>query len=1391
MEGLNIQPLEEDRVVTEEESENNREQEEGEMEASSPVGSTTDEETEEDSEPEPPQVIRRKVSFADAFGLNLVSVKEFDSAEVTEVEASQSPENEATHPLEEYYMSCLFIVPSSPEELEQRLQAQMVELESIELLPGTTTLRGIIRVVNLCFTKSVYVRMSLDRWTSYFELLAEYVPGSSDRKTDRFTFKYTLVPPSESEEIRVEVCLRYECSVGTFWANNKDMNYVLFCYQKGHVKQHGPVVQEESNSYRNKRSCLKAYRRARAEEKTIETSDISPAAAEAEATHKAEEARRKDNTATQSLLYHEEHKPLVDSIKSRQRAERLARVKDFFSKRRQQVPKACSHDSANGQKVSQPLPTTWGDSASFLHKCQKKQSIESPQVLTYHQIPLLTLDWNNDKAHQWGAADMHDVWPVRAEKTLSKASEENIEDAPSVNDMWETFRNGTDNTTDKESSVRDAWQAFLNGPSCTDHSGVPESEWLQTAASVSPSNDKEPNAQYAASSEEYEMQVGTDTPTTLHAHASAVCQMLSDTCKISLANVALNSENHQPAQASVSSPRNDTATQDASQRSQSTSVTDTPQEFCLKGATAVSEGSVDSSTEFHKHVIWEQESQGTIGIAEGIGRDETFMPHTADLVTSSGESQTTDMTAMPESQNATAVDSISEGARLDEGLSSSRKGEATGTAHSVTDDTLAFRGTIRKGKKDVERFVFSTSRQGMEEGIMNECTENKVSTDEEISRPHKTEQCEISQWCADEKKHEEFRLKQNRENPLQEDESDENEIRFAQTNADESNLSQMSEENVEQSQIISSEFKLDESESEDVASNNKNLEVFKKTEAESSYGTISNNETKRLIGAKVGPVQVLKKEHNDKALQRNSSWQRRNTAIISEVPYKQSRPIQAGEEVCIQKEEDDSTLTQIQENVLNPKIGEHVLVSNMTEEGKILSWDRIIEEQQEINPAAQIQHNVESREMKKFFQVGQNTCRPFPIDKCNPNPMEAVEMRWSHSRDDMKGQKEDVGHEISPDVVIEKKNFVEKDISTELQHQPVTLERTEEGMSQRDKDEMVSIGELKIKVLGELMGNVENPQGKRRNAPAELKGRELSAEVECSPHRIEYKKMSKGTKDPITAENTAALEVIESGLKEMFIERFGEDLVRGIWEEVFGQKEQASNRDRDIVDGMEGKLADVPDITQDCLPLSEKDFNDAFDSDVFSMIELPTDQNLSLGQGLEQTVATRSKEYSPKESQSLTTAEEAHFLSESQTDLNSSVHLGQDLTPILAAQSLTESAQSSPKDQEDFTQIKERSVTLQETGRQIEDYVVAHRESLSGSAHPSHKHLSLYSDKLKESDSVVCWSVLYILSHITRLLICILLVAGFFFTVFLYDFPAFFALYIFSMCWWFYKWKRH
>ncbi|XP_074049981.1 protein phosphatase 1 regulatory subunit 3A isoform X1 [Macrotis lagotis] len=195
----------------------------------------------------------RRVSFADALGFNLVSIKEYDCWELPGASSHFDLMDNVFH-TEEYVLSPLFDLPSK-EVLMQELQVQKAMLESTEFLPGATTMKGTIRVLNVSFEKLVYVRMSLDNWLSHYDILAEYVPNSCDGETDQFSFKISLVPPYQKDGARIEFCIRYETSIGTFWSNNNGENYILVCQKKEREKE--PEKSPEVITNRLLRGCLK------------------------------------------------------------------------------------------------------------------------------------------------------------------------------------------------------------------------------------------------------------------------------------------------------------------------------------------------------------------------------------------------------------------------------------------------------------------------------------------------------------------------------------------------------------------------------------------------------------------------------------------------------------------------------------------------------------------------------------------------------------------------------------------------------------------------------------------------------------------------------------------------------------------------------------------------------------------------------------------------------------------------------------------------------------------------------------------------------------------------------------------------------------------------------
>ncbi|KAK2842571.1 hypothetical protein Q5P01_012771 [Channa striata] len=301
---------------------------------SSPLPRRKSSVSDDDSEPEPPLCGSRRVSFADAKGLSLVQVKEFETWDEPKLPRYEG-EGKCT---EKYFLSLqTFSLPLSTEELFSKVQDQKVELETIMLLPGTTILKGVIRVLNISFSKAVYVRTTLDGWSSHFDLLAEYVPGCSDGLMDSFSFKLTLVPPFREQGARVDFCLRYETPAGTFWANNNNRNYVLFCH-------HGMKDQKEKTQKENvnKKSCLKSVSQNFTEENLSAVEAPSQGNVSTVVSTKEEERNAvkiqqiTDNQAETSEEVEQKiqaENEQSSSRRSRRRATRMARLRDYFAQR--------------------------------------------------------------------------------------------------------------------------------------------------------------------------------------------------------------------------------------------------------------------------------------------------------------------------------------------------------------------------------------------------------------------------------------------------------------------------------------------------------------------------------------------------------------------------------------------------------------------------------------------------------------------------------------------------------------------------------------------------------------------------------------------------------------------------------------------------------------------------------------------------------------------------------------------------------------------------------------------------------------------------------------------------------------------------------------------------
>lgn len=172
----------------------------------------------------------RRVHFADFDGLDLVSVKVITPANSEEdISGSRTVDvlNHSVTPKHVKRFKCCFTQPVSEESFLSRLIERNVCLENAVFCGFAMT--GTVKVKNIAFVKEVTVRFTVDGWKSYRDIWADYVPKSSDGKTDRFQFRIS-VPQDVDVGGKLEFAIRYRTAGKEYWDNNFQCNYCAECF---------------------------------------------------------------------------------------------------------------------------------------------------------------------------------------------------------------------------------------------------------------------------------------------------------------------------------------------------------------------------------------------------------------------------------------------------------------------------------------------------------------------------------------------------------------------------------------------------------------------------------------------------------------------------------------------------------------------------------------------------------------------------------------------------------------------------------------------------------------------------------------------------------------------------------------------------------------------------------------------------------------------------------------------------------------------------------------------------------------------------------------------------------------------------------------------------------
>lgn len=177
---------------------------------------------------------QRRVSFADASGAELVDVREFAAFESSDDDDEHNAnwEEEEAKCRRAYTQPVYRLWPEfqarSGNDLTHAVRANKVEVEKvIAVQDEPLSFDALICVLNVSYHKCIHVRSTMDGWITHSDTVAEYVQGSHDGDTDKFSVRLSFTEPYLFSGARIDFVVRYETPEGEFWANNSGRNYAV------------------------------------------------------------------------------------------------------------------------------------------------------------------------------------------------------------------------------------------------------------------------------------------------------------------------------------------------------------------------------------------------------------------------------------------------------------------------------------------------------------------------------------------------------------------------------------------------------------------------------------------------------------------------------------------------------------------------------------------------------------------------------------------------------------------------------------------------------------------------------------------------------------------------------------------------------------------------------------------------------------------------------------------------------------------------------------------------------------------------------------------------------------------------------------------------------------